>query len=148
MHLLTNLHLPLTNQPLLSLPLLLTSLPLPTSLLLMLSQRARTSLTLTSTELLMTTPRLTSTLLRLLMELVLSLDHTLLLFLMVVPSMLSTPPTTTMDMLPRLPTKELLPILRLSHMPLPLPTMLKPSLCFVNIYYFTIFIENIQPILK
>merc|ERR1712018_59890 len=102
----------------------------------MLSLRARTSLTLTSTELLMTTPRLTSTLLRLLMELVLSLDHTLLLFLMAVPSMSSTPPTTTTDMSPRLPTR----VSPSTQKPSPtclhllLPTMLKPSVCFVNIY--------------
>merc|ERR1712038_1761985 len=102
----------------------------------MLSPRARTSPTPTSTELLMTTPRLTSTLLRLLMDLVLSQDLTPLLFLMAVPSMLSTPLTTTTDTSPRLPTRESLstqrPSLTCPH--LPLPTMLKPSVCFVNIY--------------
>merc|ERR1712055_364440 len=63
----------------------------------MLSPRARTSPMPTSTELLMTTPRLTSTLLRLLMDLVLSQDLTPLLYLMAVPSMSSTPLTTTTD---------------------------------------------------
>merc|ERR1719318_676623 len=132
---LTSLHLPLTSLhlPLTSLHLHLTSLPLPTRLPLSLSPRARTSPTPISTELLMTTPRLTSTLLRLLMELVLSLDLTQLLFLMVVPSTSSTPLTTTTDMSPRLPMKESLPTQRPSHMPLspPPPITLKPSLCFV-----------------
>merc|ERR1711970_605998 len=138
MPLLTSLHLPLTSLPLhlTSLPLHLTSLPLPTRLPLMLSPRARTSPTPTSTELLMTTPMLTSTLLRLLMELVLSLDLTQLLFPMVVPSTSSTPPTTTTDMSPRLLTRVSPSTPRPSHMCLhtPLPIMLKPSVCFVNIY--------------
>merc|ERR1711874_676757 len=138
-----HLHLPM---PLLSTMPLLTSLPLPTRLPLTLSPRARMSPTPTSTELLMTTPRLTSTLLRLLMELVLSLDLTQLLFPMVVPSTSSPPLTTTTDMSPKLPMKESQPTLRPSHMPLPppLPITLKPSLCFVNTYLITIFIENIQ----
>merc|ERR1719228_1468775 len=82
-------------------------------------------------------------LLRLLMEAVLSLENTLLLFLMVVPNTSSTPQTITTDMLLRLPTKELLSTQRrnLMHLPLHLHTMLKPSLCFVNIYQ--IFMLNI-----
>merc|ERR1712106_446263 len=95
---------------------------------------ARTNPTPISTELPMTTQRLTSKLLRLLMEVVLSLDLTLLPFLTAVPNTSTTPPTTTTDTSPRSPTKELLPTLRPSLMPLPLPIMLKPSLCFVNIY--------------
>merc|ERR1711892_1441925 len=113
------------------LPTMLSTMPP-----LMLSPRARTNPTPTSTELLMTTQRLTSTLLRLLMEPVLSLDLTLLLFPMVVPSMSSTLLTTITDMLSRSHTKESQSTPRPSLMPLlpPLPTMLKPSLCFVNIY--------------
>merc|ERR1711892_1377422 len=90
-------------------------MPLP----LMSSPRARTNPTHISTELPMTTQRLTSKLLRLLMA---------------VPNTSSTPPITTTDTSPRSPTKELLPTLRPSLTPLPLPIMLKPSLCFVNIY--------------
>merc|ERR1712183_344654 len=137
MHLPTNLLLHLTIPPLPLTNLLLpqlTSQPLP----LMLSPRARTSPMPTSTELLMTTPRLTSMLLRLLMDLVLSQDLTPLLFLMVVPSMSSTPQTTTTDMSPRSHTRESPFTLMLLPMPLPLPTMLKPSLCFVNIYLLPI----------
>merc|ERR1711913_265793 len=54
--------------------------------------------------------------------------------------------TTPRDMSPKLPMKESQPTLRPSHMPLPppLPITLKPSLCFVNTYLITIFIENIQ----
>merc|ERR1712128_366097 len=121
-------------------PLPLTSLHLPTSppqlmpLPLMSSPRARTNPTPISTELPMTTQRLTFKLLRLLMEVVLSLDLTLLPFPTAVPNTSSTPPTTTTATLPRSPTKELLPTLRPSLTPLPLPIMLKPSLCFVNIY--------------
>merc|ERR1719477_471513 len=102
----------------------------------MLSPRARTSPTPSSTELLMTTPRLTSTLLRLLMDQVLLLDHTPLLFLMAVPSMSSTPQITTMDMLLRSPMRVRLSTLKpsLTCQHLPLPTMLKPSVSFVNIY--------------
>merc|ERR1711862_216598 len=100
----------------------------------MLSPRARMSPTPTSTELLMTTPRLTSTLLRLLMDQVLLLDHTPLLFLMAAPSMSSTPQITTTDMLLRSPMRESPHTLMLQPMPLSLPTMFKPSLCFVNIY--------------
>merc|ERR1712106_559194 len=66
---------------------------------LMLSLPMLMSLTPTPTELRMTTPRLTSTLLRLLMLPVLCLDLTMLLFPTAVPSMSSTPPTTTTDML-------------------------------------------------
>merc|ERR1719427_1338013 len=123
-----------TPLPLLTPPPLppLTSQPPP----LMLSPRVRTSPMPTSTELLMTTPRLTSTLLSLLMDLVLSLDHTPLLFLTAVPSMSSTHPTTTTDMSPRSHTRESpctpKPSLTFPH--LPQPTMLKPSVCFVNIY--------------
>merc|ERR1719209_2728572 len=86
-------------------------------------------------------------LLRLLMEAVLSLENTPLLFLMAVPNTSSTPLTITTDMLPRLPTKELLCTQRrnlmplLLHMHLPPHIMLKPSLCFVNIYQ--IFMLNI-----
>merc|ERR1719317_1242243 len=96
----------------------------------------------TSTELLMTTPRLTSTLLRLLMDQVLLLDLTPLLFLMAVPSMSSTPQITTTDTLLRSPMRESLLTLRPSLMLQPLPTMLKPSLCFVNIYSSIIFVEK------
>merc|ERR1719206_528802 len=108
----------------------------------MLSPRARTSPMPTSTELLMTTPRLTSMLLRLLMDQVLLLDLTPLLFLMAVPSMSSTPQITTTDMLLRSPMRESLLTLRPSLMLQPLPTMLKPSLCFVNIYSSIIFVEK------
>merc|ERR1719315_245938 len=94
------------------------------------------SLTLTNMELLMTIPRLTSMLLRLLMEAVLLLDLTPLLFLMAVPNTSSTPLTTTTDMSPRLPTRVSKSTQRPSHMLqlLPLLIMLKPSVCFVNIY--------------
>merc|ERR1719483_913578 len=109
-------------------PLLITPQPL------MLSLPMLMSLTPTPTELLMTIPRLTSTLLRLLMLPVLYLDLTMLLFPTAVPSMSSTPPTTTTDMLLRLPMTVSLSTLRLLLMLPPLPTMLKPSLCFVNIY--------------
>merc|ERR1712026_650746 len=87
----------------------------------------------TSMELLMTTQRLTSMLLRLPMPTVLFPDLMMLLFPMAVPSMSSTPPTTTTDMLLMLPMMVLLPTLKL---PLPQPTMLKPSLCYVNIYQY------------
>merc|ERR1712055_67177 len=84
-------------------------------------------------------------LLRLLMEAVLSLENTPLLFLMAVPNTSSTPLTITTVMLPRLPTKELLCTQRRNlmhlHMHLPPHIMLKPSLCFVNIYQ--IFMLNI-----
>merc|ERR1719483_534681 len=99
--------------------------------LLMQSPPMLTNHTPTPTELLMTTQRLTSMLLRLLMLTVLSLDLMMLLFPMVAPSTSSTPLTTTMDMSLMLPMKESQFTQRLS---LPLPTMLKPSLCFVNIY--------------
>merc|ERR1719228_2704363 len=80
---------------------------------------------------------------RLLMELVLLQDLTPLLFLMAVPNTSSTPPTITTDMSLRSPTKELLCTQRrnLMHLLLHLHTMLKPSLCFVNIYQ--IFMLNI-----
>merc|ERR1712055_311578 len=86
-------------------------------------------------------------LLRLLMELALLLDLTPLLFLMAVPNTSSTPLTITTDMSPRSPTKEPLCTQRrnlthlLLHMHLPPHIMLKPSLCFVNIYQ--IFMLNI-----
>merc|ERR1712106_835265 len=124
--------------------LMLSTMPLPQLMLLpqlmppplphMLSPRPRMNPTPISTVLLMTTQRLTSKLLRLLMEVVLSLDLTLLPFPTAVPNTSPTPPTTTTDTSPRSPTKELLPTLRPSLTPLPLPIMLKPSLCFVNIY--------------
>merc|ERR1712128_91494 len=84
----------LCTMPLSSTPPLLT-MPQP----LMLSPPMLMNLTPTPTELPMTTPRLTSTLLRLLMLPVLCLDLTMLLFPTAVPSMSSTPPTTTTDML-------------------------------------------------
>merc|ERR1712055_921749 len=59
-------------------------------------------------------------LLRLLMEAVLSLENTPLLFLMAVPNTSSTPMTITTDMSPRLPTKELLCTQRRNLMHLPL----------------------------
>merc|ERR1719228_2857452 len=80
-------------------------------------------------------------LLRLLMELALLLDLTPLLFLMAVPNMSSTPLTITTDMSPRSPMKELLCTQRRNLMHLHLHIMLKPSLCFVNIYQ--IFMLNI-----
>merc|ERR1719483_648109 len=99
--------------------------------LLMQSPPMLTNHTPTPTELLMTTQRLTSMLLRLLMLTVLSLDLMMLLFPMVAPSTSSTQLTTTTDMSLMLPMKESQFTQRL---PLPLPTMLEPSLCFVNIY--------------
>merc|ERR1719350_1253347 len=122
----------LSIMPQLSMPPLL----MPQLTLLMLSQLPLTNPTPTSMELLMTTPRLTSMLPRLLMLLVLFLDLTMLLFPMAAPSMSSIPPTTTMDMLLMSPTRESQSTPRPSLMlpPLPPPTMLKPSLCFVNIY--------------
>merc|ERR1711892_55356 len=89
----------LSTMPLSSMPPLHTPLPLHTPQPLMLSPPTLMSLTPTPTEWLMTTPRLTSTLLRLLMLPVLCLDLTMLLFPTAVPSMPSTPPTTTTDML-------------------------------------------------
>merc|ERR1719228_2194336 len=100
----------------------------------MLSPKARMSPTPTNTEFLMTTPRLTSMLPRLLMELVSLLDLTPLLFLMAVPNMLLTLLTITTDMSLMLPTKELLCTQRRNLMHLHLHTMLRSSLCFVNIY--------------
>merc|ERR1712106_740529 len=89
----------LSTMPQLSTMPLLSTLPLHTLQPLMLSPPMLMSLTPTPTELPMTTPRLTSTLLRLLMLPVLCLDLTMLLFPTAVPSMSSTPPTTTTDML-------------------------------------------------
>merc|ERR1719228_123769 len=63
-------------------------------------------------------------LLRLLMEAVLLLENTLLLFLMAVPNTSSTPLTITTDMSPRLPTKELLCTQRRNLMHLPPHIML------------------------
>merc|ERR1739838_1183993 len=130
----------LSIMPQLSTTPLLSTLPqlmLPSTLpQLMLNQLMLMNPTPTSTELLMTTPRLTSTLLRPLMVPVLSLDLMMLLFPMAVPSMSSTPPTTTTDMSLMSPMTESQSTPRPSLMSLlpPLPTMLKPSLCFVNIY--------------
>merc|ERR1719228_1173236 len=66
-------------------------------------------------------------LLRLLMEAVLSLENTLLLFLMAVPNTSSTPLTITTDMSPRSPMKELLYTQRRNLMHLPPHIMLKSN---------------------
>jgi hypothetical protein len=81
----------------------------------MLSQLTPMSLLPTPTHmlLLMTTPSLLSMLLRLVMVLVTLLDLTPLLFLMVVPSMLTTRLMAMKDMLLMLPMKELLSTLML-----------------------------------
>merc|ERR1712130_2859 len=97
--------------------------------------------------LLMITQRPTSTLRRPLMEPQMLLDHTLLLFLMAESNMLSTHPTDMMVLLLMSPMRELLstqrsPLTRLPQLTMPLPqhmpqlqfTMLKSSLCFINIY--------------
>merc|ERR1711892_935198 len=109
---------------------------MPPPLPLMLSPRPRMNPTPISTELPMTTQRLTSKLLRLLMEAVLSLDLTLLPFPTAVPNTSTTPLTTSIDTLPKSPTKvsPSTPKPSLMCPLLLLPTMLKPSVCFVNIY--------------
>merc|ERR1719209_563937 len=62
-------------------------------------------------------------LLKLLMVAVLSLENTLLLFLMAVPNTSSTPLTTTTDMSPRYPTRVSLSPQRPSHMHQLLPLL-------------------------
>merc|ERR1712029_849689 len=90
----------------------------------------------TPTPLLMTTPSPTSMLRNNLMVPAMLPDLTLLLFPMDVSNMSSTLPMVMMDMSPMSLTRELQSTQRRSHMsqPRPLPTMPKPSLCFVNIY--------------
>merc|ERR1719210_1189306 len=120
-------------------PQLFTRL-LPTLNLLMLMSHTPTSM-----ELLMTTQRLTSMLLRLPMPTVLFLDLMMLLFPMAVPSTSNTPQTTTTDMLLMSHMKVLQPTLKMLLMllPLPQPTMPKPSLCFINIYQYLLKIYTI-----
>merc|ERR1712115_62266 len=88
------------------------------------------------TPLLMTTPSPTSMLRNNPMVPAMLPDPTLLLFPMDVSNMSSTLPMVMMDMSPMSLTRELQSTQRRSHMsqPQPLPTMPKPSLCFVNIY--------------
>merc|ERR1712128_360623 len=92
------------------------------------------SLTPTSTELLMTTPTPTSRLLRMLMLLEMCRDPTLLLSLMAVSRLSSTPLTTTMDMLLMYPMREHLSTPLLLSQLLPQHTKDKSLVCFVNIY--------------
>merc|ERR1712018_508447 len=102
----------------------------------------------TPTPWLMTTQRPTSTSKSPMMETAMSRDLTLLLFPMAESRLSSTPPTDMTDLLLMSPTRELPSTQRPSHttqllhtsqllsMPLPQPTMPKPSLCFVKIYLF------------
>merc|ERR1712128_413340 len=123
--------------PMLPLSSAMHQLLLPTLLLLLtlllLVMRLR-SLTPTSTELLMTTPTPTLTLLRMLMLLEMCRDPTLLLSLMAVSRLSSTPLTTTMDMLLMSPMREHLSTPLLLFQLLPQLIKDRSSVCSVNIY--------------
>merc|ERR1712106_964048 len=125
-----------SDMPQLLLPTLLLLLAL-----LLLLMRLR-SLTPTSMELPMTTPTPTSTLLRMLMLLEMCRDPTLLLSLMAVSRLSSTPLTTTMDMLLMYPMREHLSTPLLLSQLLPQLTKDKSLVCFVNIY--SIYCRNIK----